>query len=114
MPPDPSEFENEPSYTHTLTLHNQGTEDRVVTVRVTHLESGETVYSESVGIEGGGEVEIFHFSELTDRYSGVEVFEIQAEADDQTDSTEFATNSCNAFPFVSIDEANLTVSHAVC
>jgi hypothetical protein len=65
-------------------------------------------------VDSGEEKEIFDFSNLEERFGGVESFNISAETEQGADSVGFVTSRCRAIPAVVVSESGPKVEYAIC
>ena len=112
--PDPVELSSEPSYGQSLTIRNRDSKSHTVDVRVTHAETDEQVYADSIDIDPDERIDVFEFSTLEDEYEGVESFEIRAEIDDEVKTSTFRTSKCHASAEIIVDELRFYVTEVVC
>lgn len=111
---DPSELANEPNYDQTLIVQNQGTETYAVAVQITHDDTAEVIYEDSVAVDPGTEIEVFDFSGLKSEYDSVQTFEITAETTHYSDGETFVTSQCHGLPEITVYDDELSVTYAIC
>ena len=112
--PDPVELGRKPSYGQSLAVRNRDSETHTVDVRVTHTDTDEQVYADSIRVEPDERIDVFEFSTLEDEYEGVQSFEIRAEIDDEVQTGTFRTSKCHVSAKVIIDELRFYVTQLVC
>lgn len=104
---------NQPSLDHSLYLENQWNESTTVEIIVVRNATSEIVHNRSYVLDPGEEREVYNTNRTAS--NGIETFEFQWIAQNQTGQVDITTNSCYGDVYVTVqDDGTAGSSYTIC